>query len=92
MCCLRAAGADVQPQVPAAPPPTFYKVEHAVRNSCLHLMMHCVLQETAFSHKYPQRPRHEWGDKLQKYRPPGSSSTAGVSLRDMVSLTANYVY
>jgi hypothetical protein len=46
--------------------------------------VHCILQEQAYSHKYPQRPRHEWGHKLQQYRPPGSSSTVGVSLRDMV--------
>ncbi|KAF6257608.1 hypothetical protein COO60DRAFT_1211869 [Scenedesmus sp. NREL 46B-D3] len=43
-----------------------------------------VEAERAFSLKYPQRPRHEWGDKLQKYRPSGSSSTVGVSLRDLV--------
>ena len=51
------------------------------------MVLLCALhpqQEQAFNHTYPRRPRHEWGDKLQKYRPPGASSTAAVSLRDMV--------
>ncbi|WIA08158.1 hypothetical protein OEZ85_007612 [Tetradesmus obliquus] len=51
-----------------------------------------VEAEQAFSHKYPRRPRHEWGDKLQKYRPPGASSTAAVSLRDMVTSLSTIYY
>uniref|UniRef100_A0A383W1P4 Uncharacterized protein n=1 Tax=Tetradesmus obliquus TaxID=3088 RepID=A0A383W1P4_TETOB len=51
-----------------------------------------VEAEQAFGHKYPRRPRHEWGDKLQKYRPPGASSTAAVSLRDMVTSLSRIYY
>jgi hypothetical protein len=39
----------------------------------------------AFLHKYPDRPVHEWGSKVQKYKPVGSSSTVNVCLRDMVT-------
>jgi hypothetical protein len=42
-------------------------------------------QEQAYLQKYPGRPRHEWGRKVQRYKPPGSNVTAEISLWEVVS-------
>eukprot|EP00775_Hariotina_reticulata_P011789 gene11789-11934_t len=52
----------------------------------LRLKLLPVEAEQAFQHKYPDRPCHEWGSKMQKYKPPGSNSSNSsfnVSLSDM---------
>jgi hypothetical protein len=41
-------------------------------------------QEQAYLQKYPGRPRHEWGGKVQRYKPPGSSVIAEITLWEVV--------
>lgn len=43
-------------------------------------------QEQAYLRKYPGHARLEWGNKLQKYKPPGSDATLEVTLWDLVSV------
>jgi hypothetical protein len=48
-------------------------------------------QEQSYLQKYPGRAPQEWGSKVQKYTPPGSSETAEVSLYEVVSGTAAWL-
>eukprot|EP00878_Enallax_costatus_P012121 GHUV01012654.1.p1 GENE.GHUV01012654.1~~GHUV01012654.1.p1 ORF type:complete len:468 (+),score=166.66 GHUV01012654.1:96-1499(+) len=48
--------------------------------------------EQAFLHKYPDRPAAEWGSKVQKYKPVGSSTTVNVCLKGMVTSLSSIYY
>lgn len=54
-------------------------------SSCIRLMQH-LMQELAFTHKYPHRDPEAWKEKLVKYRPDLSGEGYDIALGPLVSL------